>query len=462
MLDIFLHNSLTKKKEKFIPLQDNHVKIYACGITTYDISHLGHARSALIGDLLCRLFQRLSFKVLFVKNYTDIDDKIINRANKDKIAWQDLSADMIAHYEDNMNQLFIEQPNISPLASNHIPEMIEMIEELIKQGFAYEVKGDVFFKTSKLKNYGILSGKNTDQLIAGWRVEINQKKTNPLDFSLWKKHKENEPFFESPWGNGRPGWHIECSAMSLKYLGRKFDIHIGGSDLIFPHHENEIAQSESFLAHKHVSYWLHHEMVRVEGQKMSKSTNNFLSVADALSQYDPELIRFYLLSTHYRSIIDFKKDSIKTSVDGLNRLYRALGSEFIAQDVSTKQLLTEFLSALADDLNTPKAISILFNWANQINKLTDEAKKYQLRSALFEAGRSIGIFNSSFKKWFTKSKIHQTQKLSDTEISDYIEKRTRARQDKDWVLSDKIRDLLVAQHITIQDKNGVTTWQRDD
>ena len=318
---IKVYNTLTGKKEEFIPLQPGKVTIYACGVTVYDFSHLGHARGAVAFDLIQRYFRRKGFEVKYVRNFTDVDDKIINRAKEEAITAAEVARKYIDAYQEDMKRLGVGRADVEPKATEHIAEMLEVIKGLLEKGHAYVIDGDVYFRVASFKEYGKLSKRNLEDLKAGARVEVDERKQDPLDFALWKASKPGEPAWNSPWGSGRPGWHIECTAMGFKHLGETFDIHAGGKDLIFPHHENEIAQSEAYSGKKFVNYWLHNGFVNINQEKMSKSLGNFFMIRDILNQYDAEVVRLFLLSTHYRSPIDFSDANLKDARAGLDRYY---------------------------------------------------------------------------------------------------------------------------------------------
>ena len=374
-MTIQIYNTMKKKKEEFVPLREGYVGMYACGVTVYDLSHIGHARALIVFDVIYRYLQYRGYKVTFVRNYTDIDDKIIKRAQEEGVTYKDISDRYIKEFDHDMDLLGLEKPTVSPRATDHIPEMIAMVEALIEKGFAYEVDGDVYFSVGSFSEYGKLSGKNIEELNSGARVEVDERKQSPLDFALWKKSKEGEPFWECPWGKGRPGWHIECSAMSQKYLGTTFDIHGGGMDLIFPHHENEIAQAECATGEPFARYWIHNGFVNINQQKMSKSLKNFFSIREILETYHPEVLRLFLLSNHYRSPVDYSEQNLTEAKVGLDRFYailrdldeiKSLDKGSAAQSLGEKRLVTElqefpgkFTAAMDDDFNTAAALGHL-------------------------------------------------------------------------------------------------------
>ena len=466
---ILLTNTLSKQKEPFEPLEPGKVKIYACGVTVYDKLHLGHGRSALVQDTFRRFFHALGWQVTFVKNFTDIDDKIIERAKKDHIPWQELTAKMIELHDQTMANFGVLPPDHAPKATEHLPEMFDVIQRLLERDLAYNENGDIFFRTGRFQNYGALSGKKISELIPGYRVSVQAEKQAEVDFVLWKKAKPAEPSFESPWGKGRPGWHIECSAMSTKFLGQPFDIHMGGTDLIFPHHENEIAQSESAFQQKYVRYWLHNEMVRVEGQKMSKSLGNFIELQDLLDLYGKETLRFYLLQTHYRQVVDFRPSAIQGADQALQRLYSALAKQPGALTRNPADKAEAYyqaaLDCLKEDLNTPKLIALLFEWAKKVQKTDDPTDMTALQTALKKAGALLGILAENPAAFLQRAPTDlqgalAENSLSNEEIEHWLTLRTQARAGKDWQEADRIRDFLLAKGVKLIDQEGKTTWQQ--
>lgn len=472
-MEIKLYNSLTNQKTVFKPLEPGKVKIYNCGVTVYDHCHLGHARGAINFDVLRRVFQAAGYEVTYVKNYTDIDDKMINRAHERNISVEALAEENIKSHDKDMAALGISQPDIAPRATRHIAEIIEIIRKLVDKGAAYEVNGSVFFRVRKFKDYGKLSGKNIDELMSGIRVDIDEEKEDALDFALWKAAKPLEPKWDSPWGPGRPGWHIECSAMSARHLGPSFDIHAGGSDLIFPHHENEIAQSECANGVKYVNYWMHNGMIKIENQKMSKSLGNFATIADLVETYHPELIRFFVLSAQYRQSLDFSRAALRKSAEGLDRIYGALEKYESVQgrpetdlDLpdggATEEYWQRFMAAMGDDLNTPQAIAVLFDLTKKMNSTgMDDPLMTEGYARLCQLGGILGILQIPADQWFRVPRIAKEEEgLSDAVIEQLIEKRIQARADKDWAMADKIRDQLNEASIQLEDRDGKTFWQR--
>ena len=460
---IKFYNSLTNQKEDFTPITAGKVSIYNCGVTVYDRCHLGHARGAVNFDVLRRFLESQELEVTYIKNYTDIDDKMIDRAKGREITVGELATEMIALHDRDMESLGINAPTLAPKATDHIAEMISMIEQLIAKGHAYEAGGDVFFKVDSYSNYGKLSGKNIEDLIAGQRVDVQETKENPLDFVLWKSAKPNEPKWESPWGEGRPGWHIECSAMSLKHLGANFDIHAGGSDLIFPHHENEIAQSCCASGESYANYWLHNGMIKIESQKMSKSLGNFATIEDLVQIYNPELIRFFILSSQYRKSIDFSHDALKVASEGLDKIYQALkrGSETFGEAIANTNS-DEFFDALADDLNTAQAISVLFDLAKSLNIETGQKRGQKLLGRLVSLGAILGLLQQNPEKWFNEPRIKEEgqETIDPTLIESLIAERVTARETKNWARADEIRDQFAQMGVILEDKDGKTTWKR--
>ncbi|MBU3914206.1 cysteine--tRNA ligase [bacterium] len=473
-MEIKLYNTLTNKKEIFEPIEPGKVKIYNCGVTVYDNCHLGHARGAINFDVMRNVFKVAGYEVTYVKNYTDIDDKMINRSNERGISIFELAEENIKSHDDDMASLGINQPDIAPRATDYISPMIAMTETLIEKGFAYESAGSVYFRVREFKEYGKLSGKNIDDLQSGIRVDIDEDKEDPLDFVLWKTAKPNEPNWDSPWGPGRPGWNLECSVMSKEHLGETFDIHAGGSDLIFPHHENEIAQSECANGKPYVNYWLHNGMIKIEGQKMSKSLGNFATIADLVKKYHPELIRFFTLSAQYSASLDFSKEAFEKSAEGLDRIYGALEKfessglktqATSADDNSLEDYRARFLEAMCDDMNSPQAIAVLFELTRMMNSARmDDPAAASIYKTLLELGEILGILKVPAVQWFKTPRIQKEEAeagaLSDEKIERLIEQRKQARTDKDWGLADKIRDQLLAASILLEDRDGKTTWRK--
>ena len=458
-----IYNTLTNQKEVFKPIDPSKVGIYVCGMTVYDFCHMGHARVLVMFDVITRHLRRNFKDVKYIRNITDIDDKIISRAIENNEDIFTLTKRFIDAMHEDEIALGVISPDIEPKATDSIEQMINMIESLIKNGLAYQGKnGDVFYSVRKFKNYGKLSGKNLDDLESGARVDIESNKEDPLDFVLWKMAKSNEPKWPSPWGDGRPGWHIECSAMSTHFIDDHFDIHGGGMDLTFPHHENEIAQSEGATGCKFVNTWMHVGFVNINDEKMSKSLNNFFTIRDILEKYDGETLRYFLISSHYRSPLNFSSTNIDSAKSALKRLYtaiRGLSDNVDINYVSNNNLDYEdrFNSALNDDFNTPIAISILFEIAKQINveRLNDLKKANALSQLLKKLANFLGILEYDADEY-----LKQGSELSENEILDKISKREQARLSKDFAISDQVRDELLEFGIILEDTEDGTTWRR--
>jgi len=455
-----IYNTLSNQKEEFQPIDTNNVGIYVCGMTVYDFCHMGHARVLVMFDVITRHLRRSFSSVRYVRNITDIDDKIIARAIENNEDIYSLTNRFIDAMHEDEKALGVLSPDIEPRATESIDKMIDMIESLSKQGFAYQGKnGDVFYSVRKFKDYGKLSGKNLDDLLAGARVDIESNKEDPLDFVLWKKAKSNEPSWSSPWGEGRPGWHIECSAMSNHFISNHFDIHGGGMDLTFPHHENEIAQSEGANNCKFVNTWMHVGFVNIDDEKMSKSLNNFFTIRNVLDKYDGETLRYFLISSHYRSPLNFSETNIESAKSALKRLYNATKGLSKKTDAALLETNYEdrFNAALNDDFNTPIALSILFEIAKQINieRATNLAKANALAKQLIKLGNFIGILEYNAEEY-----LKQGSELSEAEISNKILQRESARNSKDFAMSDQIRDELLALGIILEDSVNGTTWRR--
>ena len=456
-----IYNTLSNQKEKFQPINPNQVGIYVCGMTVYDFCHMGHARVLVMFDVITRHLRRNFSNVKYVRNITDIDDKIISRALENNEDIYSLTNRFIDAMHKDERALGVLSPDIEPRATDSIDQMKDMIESLSNQGLAYQGQnGDVFYSVRKFKDYGKLSGKNLDDLMAGARVDVESNKEDPLDFVLWKRAKTGEPSWSSPWGDGRPGWHIECSAMSNHFISNHFDIHGGGMDLTFPHHENEIAQSEGANNCKFVNTWMHVGFVNIDDEKMSKSLNNFFTIRDVLEKYDGETLRYFLISSHYRSPLNFSETNIESAQSALKRLYIALkGYTENTEDKSPIDINYEerFNEALNDDFNTPIALSILFEIAKQINieRISNPNKANVLSAMLIKLGNFIGILEYNAEDY-----LKQGSELSEAEISEKIAQREAARNSKDFAMSDQIRDELVELGIILEDSANGTTWRR--
>lgn len=447
-----IYNTLTRSKEIFTPRIEGKVGMYVCGMTVYDYCHVGHARVMVVFDTVVRYLRYLNYEVTYVRNITDIDDKIIHRANENGEDFHALTERFIEAMHEDERALSVLPPDIEPRATSSMMEIIAIIKSLLEKEFAYIGKnGDVFYAVDKFKNYGQLSGKNLDDLQAGERVDVDLAKRNPLDFVLWKMAKQGEPFWKSPWGNGRPGWHIECSAMSTCCLGNSFDIHGGGMDLQFPHHENEIAQSEAATGEKFVNLWMHNGFVRINEEKMSKSLGNFFTVREVLKQYRPEIVRFFILSSQYRSPLNYSDESLNDAGAGLTRLYTALRDvEIIDTDIDT-EYKTRFEEAMNDDFNTPVALAVLFDIARELNK----TKSPVLATTLKSLASILGLLQDD-PEAFLKG-----ENKDDAEIEAQIQARIDAKKAKNWVLADQIRDELKAKNVILEDSpDGSTRWRR--
>ncbi len=455
-----LYNSLTRQKEEFKPLQPGKIGMYVCGITIYDLCHIGHGRTFVSFDMIVRYLRYSGFEVNFQRNITDVDDKIIKRAAENNESCDSLTERLIGEMHRDFDALNMKRPDFEPRATQHMPEIIEMVEKLIEKEHAYvSGNGDVLFSVSSFPEYGRLSGQNLEQLQAGARVEVEDTKRDPMDFVLWKMSKPGEPTWESPWGPGRPGWHIECSAMNGKHLGKHFDIHGGGSDLQFPHHENEIAQSCCAHDTAYVNYWMHTGMVMVDKEKMSKSLNNFFTIRDVLKHYDATTIRYFLLSGHYRSQLNYSEDNLKQAKSALERLYTALkGLDLSVAAAPAEEYVAKFNSAMDDDFNTPEAYSVLFEMVREINRLkdADSAKASALAVKLKELAEVLGILDQDVDTFFKGEG-------SDDEVAEIealIVERNRARAEKDWPAADVARDGLNSLGVILEDGPEGTTWRK--
>jgi len=453
-----IYNTLTRSKQEFVPKQPGKVGMYVCGMTVYDYCHIGHARVMVVFDTVARYLRHSGYALTYVRNITDIDDKIIQRANENGEEFTALTARFIEAMHEDERALAVLPPDLEPKATQSIPDIIAMIEALIAQDYAYVgANGDVFYAVAKFAGYGKLSGKNIEDLNAGERVDVDNAKRDPLDFVLWKMAKPGEPAWASPWGAGRPGWHIECSAMSTCCLGNHFDIHGGGMDLQFPHHENEIAQSEGATGETFVNYWMHNGFVRVNEEKMSKSLGNFFTVREVLKQYRPEVIRFFILSSHYRSPLNYSDEHLDEAGTALTRLYTALrGIDVVDVEVDA-DFKQRFEQAMDDDFNTPVALAVLFELARELNKAED---KTLLAATLKQLAAILGLLQGDPEQ-FLKGGVGQGG-LDEAEIERLIEARKAAKAEKDWAQADAIRDQLKSQGILLEDvAGGITTWRRE-
>jgi len=458
-----IYNSLTNKKETFKPLVDGEVKLYVCGMTVYDYCHLGHARVLVAFDVVNRFLQARGYTVNYVRNITDIDDKIIARANENGEEFLALTERFIKAMHEDEKVLGVLSPTHEPKATDNIPQIIAMIETLIEKGNAYQGgNGDVYFDVSSFPEYGKLSGRKVEDLRAGERVAVDNAKKDPLDFVLWKPAKPDEPQWDSPWGAGRPGWHIECSAMSMELLGNNFDIHGGGHDLQFPHHENEIAQSESCTGEQFANYWMHNGFIRIDDEKMSKSVGNFFTIRQVLESYSPEAVRYFLLSSHYRSPLNYSTESLDGAIAGLDRLYNTLRGLPEAEATRWSEYEDKFYAAMDDDFNTAEGLAALFDLARVVNKL-DQTEGSEaaapLGALLKKLGGILGLLQLDPDAWLQGDSSGDG--LDAEAIEAKIQERIQAKTDKDWAKADGIRDELKTAGVTLEDKGAETIWRRD-
>jgi cysteinyl-tRNA synthetase len=475
-MELRVYNTISSKKETFTPIEEGKVKMYACGVTVYDHCHIGHARSGIVFDTIYRYLRAKGYDVTFIKNFTDIDDKIIRKSQQEQIPWQAVGEKYIASFYEDMDALNILRPTYAPRATEHIDDMISLINTLLEKGYAYMADGDVYFSVESYKGYGGLSKRPLDEMIAGARVEIDEKKKNPLDFALWKASKEGEPSWETPFGAGRPGWHIECSAMSTKYLSNPFDIHGGGKDLVFPHHENERAQTEAATGSTFVNYWVHNGFVNIDREKMSKSIGNTLLIKDFLKEYHSEVLRLFFLTTHYRSPVDYSTKSVEDANNVLHRLYhtreRALEAQkgkniTAAKYPEADALEKKFFEAMDDDFNTALALSYVFELSKNINKLVDD-KDDSVIPLVAYAGNiflslsdMLGLLKDDFNTLETEEKIRHLRRvgLDGVFIENAIQERIEARKNKNYQKSDEIRTMLSEKGIALLDTPKGTEWR---
>jgi cysteinyl-tRNA synthetase len=491
-----IYNTLTRKREEFIPLKEGVVKMYVCGLTPYSDCHMGHTRCYITFDIIRRYLEYKGYEVIFIQNFTDIDDKIIDRANQQNIPCEKLAKKYIDEYFKHMDKLGIKRATHYPKVTEHIKEIIDFILVLIEKGYAYQVDGDVFFEVSKFKEYGKLSGRSLDEMIHGTRFEVDERKKSPADFSLWKSAKEGEPAWDSPFGKGRPGWHIECSAMSIKYLGKTFDIHGGGQDLIFPHHENEIAQSEAYSGKKFANFWIHNGMVTLNEEKMSKSLGNEFLIKQVLEKYSPETVRLFFLGTHYKSPIEFSLEHLDQAKAGIQRFYNTLRNvtDFLNIDTGTsieqemhrlpldpnkidkkdkdfyeaiKQTEERFTQAMDDDFNTPVALAALYDLVSAINKFISkmdtlyECSRFSARALLKLAQDTLYKLGDIFGL-FKEKEAAKHDKLVPKLMELIINIRQQARDKKDWITADNIRAELKNLGIVLEDTTHGTKWRLKD
>ncbi|MCT8609295.1 cysteine--tRNA ligase [Glaesserella parasuis] len=455
-----IYNTLKREKEEFKPIHPDHVGMYVCGVTVYDLCHFGHGRTFVSFDVIARYLRYLGYNLRYVRNITDVDDKIIKRSLENNETCDQLVDRMIIEMHKDFDALNILRPDVEPRATQHIPEIIAIVEKLLAKGHAYVAEdGDVMFNVESFQKYGALSRQNLEQLQAGARVEIKSVKRNPMDFVLWKMSKENEPSWDSPWGKGRPGWHIECSAMNSKELGNHFDIHGGGSDLMFPHHENEIAQSCCAHGDDYVNYWLHTGMLTINEEKMSKSLNNFFTIRDILNKYDCESVRYFFLTAQYRSLLDYSEENIGLARKALERLYTALrGCDWNVELAENDQYVTAFKESMDDDFNTPGALAVLFELAREVNKLKAEnqAEANKLAARLKQLAGVLGLLEQD-PETFLQGDANNDEVA---EIEAFIKQRNEARASKNWAVADEARNKLTAMGIVLEDSANGTTWRR--
>ncbi|CUU52229.1 putative Cysteine--tRNA ligase [Actinobacillus pleuropneumoniae] len=455
-----IYNTLKREKEEFKPINPNQVGMYVCGVTVYDLCHFGHGRTFVSFDVIARYLRYLGYNLRYVRNITDVDDKIIKRALENNETCDQLVDRMIAEMHKDFDDLNIIRPDVEPRATKHIPEIVAMVEKLIANGHAYvAADGDVMFDVESFKKYGALSRQNLEQLQAGARVEIKSVKKNPMDFVLWKMSKEGEPSWQSPWGNGRPGWHIECSAMNSKELGEHFDIHGGGSDLMFPHHENEIAQSCCAHGGDYVNYWLHTGMLTIDDEKMSKSLGNFFTIRTMLEKYESETLRYFFLTAHYHSLLNYSLNNLDLARSALERLYTSLrGCDLSVEVAGGEQYVEAFKAAMDDDFNTPGALAVLFEIAREVNKLKTEdmAKANGLAVRLKELAGVLGLLYQDPEAFLQGDADNDEV----AEIEALIKQRNEAKAAKNWAVADEVRDKLKAMNIVLEDTPNGTTWRK--
>ena len=484
-----IYNTLTKKKETFEPLTPGRVGMYVCGVTVYDDCHLGHARSAVVFDVISQYLRFRGLQVQYVRNFTDIDDKILEKARQEGISWSEVAEKYMNAYSRDMRRLCVTQPDCEPRATEHMADIIEMIKGLVEKRYAYGLDGDVYYEVDRYREYGSLSGRKGEELLAGARVEVNERKKNPMDFALWKQAKPGEPGWESPWGSGRPGWHIECSAMSLHHLGVRFDIHGGGKDLVFPHHENEIAQTCAYTGCEFARFWVHHGFVTIDQEKMSKSLGNFFTIRTLFEQSNcpeavtAETLRYFLLSTHYRSDLNFSLQGVQAAKAALDNVYGLLqrleesGKEAEEENTAFDQALKDFTlfvqQAMDDDFNTPKALAEFQRLRGEINGYLTMGSSKQAREEggkIFrKVGRPFGLFQLSPAEWVFHSLLFRQEgsqpsdshNLTKEWIDQQVQQREEARERKDFAKADHIRETLAAQGIVIEDRpDGTSRWKR--
>jgi len=472
--NVKVYNTLMQKKEELVPFEGKKIRMYVCGPTVYSSAHLGHARAAVTFDVIQRFLKKLGYEVIYVRNFTDIDDKIINKSKETGIPSEEVARIYTDEYIEDMKSLGVQTPTFQPKVTEHISEIIELIRTIIDRGYAYQSGNDVFFSIKKFTGYGKLSKRTPDEMLAGVRIDINEQKEDPLDFALWKRAKPEEPWWESPWGRGRPGWHIECSAMSMKYLGSSFEIHGGGKDLIFPHHENEIAQSEAATGTQFVRYWVHNGLIQINREKMSKSVGNIINVREALSRWSKEAIRLFFLSHHYQNPADFSEKTMDENESALERLYITLKR---AHDLrrdnkkedrelanNLKRFKAIWVKTMCDDFNTADAVGTLFELARAVNRSIDSLGwTSALEEALEELrvfGSVMGILELDPNDYLKREKLSKTPlEITEEEIQHLIEERTAARKEKNWKRADEIREYLNSKGILLEDSKEGTIWR---
>ncbi|MBU0485011.1 MAG: cysteine--tRNA ligase [Proteobacteria bacterium] len=483
-MSVSIYNTKGGKKIPLETIEKKQIKLYVCGITAYDYCHIGHARSALVFDMIVRYLRYRGYQVTYIRNFTDIDDKIIKRAQEQNTTCEELSSRFIEKFHEDMQALDIDPPTLEPKATEHVDEIIAMIKELIDKDLAYQTGNDVYYRVDRFDNYGRLSGRSLDDMLAGARISVNEAKTNPMDFALWKGSKPGEPTWESPWGPGRPGWHIECSAMSRKFLGNTFDIHGGGKDLIFPHHENEIAQSEGATGQTFARNWIHHGFVTISDEKMSKSLGNFLTIREVLEKYESEALRLFVFSTHYRNPLDYSDTAMQDATTGLDRLYNCLaeidkmplGANDQAAIISAKDqeklnsLKVRFQEAMDNDFNTAQALGHIFETIKDLNRIrqslpdnptAEDVNLLRHHTAILRELTDItGLLRKDPATYLAKKqeKVLATLDIDHQEIEKLIKERTEAREQKNWGRSDEIRDQLLTKNIELKDGPEGTTW----
>jgi len=460
-----VYNSLTRAKEEFVPIDPGRVRMYVCGMTVYDLCHLGHARVLVVFDVIVRHLRSLGYDVTYVRNITDIDDKIIARASDKGESVQQLTDRFIAAMHEDADALGVLRPDLEPRATESMQDILAMIQQLLDKGYAYQGdNGDIFYSVSRFERYGELSGKRLEDLRSGARVDVDEAKRDPLDFVLWKAAKPGEPSWPSPWGDGRPGWHIECSAMSTECLGAHYDIHGGGMDLQFPHHENEIAQSEAATGQHFVNYWIHNGFVQVDEEKMSKSLGNFFTVRDILQRYQPEEVRYFILASHYRSPLNYSDDNLDQARAALQRLYTALRDAGSVPDVDPPpEVNARFRTAMDDDFNTPEALAVLFELARDINRAREQRQPElasQLAGALRSLGERLGLLGADPGSYLRGKHGAAQQGPSDHDIDALVAQRDAARASRNWAEADRLRDQLAEMGVVLEDGAAGTRWRR--